>query len=156
MIKYIILISCFLSCTSSKRLIHDYDIIRFKERVPAGNKSVLQDYLLDVPKGGTIKKINSGDNYKEYRIEYPDSSIIYIMNDKWSGSRLNFSNRYEMNIKAINRKSDQDTLAIGGIQKDKRHWKEKFAGEIVVGYVNAIPNNVEKYEIALSSLRKTK
>lgn len=116
----------------------------------------MQDYLLDIPKGGILTKVNTGDYFREYRIKYPDSSIIYIMNDSRGGSRLNLINRFEKNIKAIIRRAESDTLDFGGIQKDGKHWKEKFVGEIVVGYVNAMPDSIEKFEKALSSLRKVK
>ena len=102
MLKIFILTLSLLSCINTRKLIEGCDVVRFKEKAQEGNSSLL-DYLLDVPIGGYLKKIKTGGSFVEYRIEYKDSSIIYIMNDNWGGSRLNYENRYNSNIKAINK-----------------------------------------------------
>ena len=156
MIKYFIVTFYLLSCASSKKSIDGYDLVRFKEKIFSESKSVIQDYLLDVPKSGELKKINTGDSFIEYRVQYKDSSVIYILNDGLSGSRLNYENRYNNNIKAVNRKSNYDTLTFGGTQKNGNYWKESFLGEIVIGYANAKPTKKEEFEKSLLTLRKKK
>lgn len=151
MIKYLLLISCFFSCVSSRKLIDGYSVIRYKEHI--GVSSEIQDYLLDVPKGGRLIKQNSGDGYRQYVVQFSDSSIVYIMNDSWSGSRLNIQNRYNSNIMSINRKSNSDTLIFSGKQKNGNYWKEKILGKIVVGYVNVNPSEKQVYDTSIESIR---
>ena len=131
-----------------------FDIIKFKEKLYIGGKTISQAYLISVPKGGILRKVPTGDSFKEYRISFSDSSIVYITNDNWSGSRLNFENRYNNNIKTINKKSENDTLILVGVQGNGRLWKEKFVGDIVVGYFNVKPEEKEKFDQSLSTVRK--
>lgn len=156
MIKYIAIVFCFVSCISSKKLIDGYEVIRYKERSPYVPEYKLQEYLLDVPKGGKLTKANAGDYCREYRVSYSDSSVLYIINDRDAGSRLNYENRFKKNIKSIIRDPQSDSLVIAGVQEDGRYWKEKYVGEMVVGYVNAKAGQLPAYENSLLTLRKAK
>ena len=155
-----ILFTILFSCGSSKRLINeDYSRIRFNEKVASGSTSKTQDYIFEVPKGGKLSKGSydfTGDYHTEYRIMYPDSSILYIGNDNWSGSKLNVINRVEAGIRGINKRNENDSLYFEGVQKNGRYWKENFLGDIIVGYVNVKQEDKEKYDKSVQSIRPNK
>lgn len=154
---HFILALIIFSCSSNKKLVtDDYIMVQFKEKFHYGNKTVVQDYTLAVPKGGRLTKGRydfTGDHHTEYRILYPDSSIIYIGNNNWSGSKLNIINRVESGIRGINKKHVNDSLYFEGTQKSGKYWKENFLGDIVVGYVNVKPEAKENYDVSLRSVR---
>ena len=132
----------FLISCRSANMHDDYSLIRFKEKLINGKNEKLQDYIIEVPKGGRLIKADyefTGDFHMEYRIYYSDSSIFYIGNSNWTGSKLNIANRFNIGIEGINKKHENDSLYFSGIQKDGRYWKEEFLGDIIVGYINVNP-----------------
>lgn len=145
------------SCDFSKRITDsNYQVIRFRESIPVGEKLKLQDYLFDVLKGGILTKGKhdfTGSGYSEYRIVYTDSSALYIGNDIWHGSRLNLNNRIREGINGINRKNLSDSIYFEGIQADGKYWKEQILNDILVGYINVIPEKKREYDHALESVR---
>ena len=141
-------------CSGAKNIGGSLTSIRFKENGFLGNEVVKQDYIIDVPKGGKLHKRKNGDSFQEYIIVYNDSSIVYIMNDAWGGSRLNYQNRYKSGILSINKAGDSDTVTIGGMQENGKYWKEYFAGNIEVGYVNADDNRKNQFENSILSLKR--
>ena len=145
------------SCSTSNKIINaEYQIVRFKEKIPNKGELKVQDYLFDVLRGGKLIKGKhdfTGSNYAEYRIIYPDSSILYIGNDTWHGSRLNLNNRVGKGINGINRKNLTDSLYFEGVQLDGRYWKENILNDIFVGYVNVKPDEKRKYDEAIKSVR---
>lgn len=154
------LVLLMFSCTTSKKLVGDgLETIRFKEKTSYGSKLIEQDYILKVPLHGVLRKEQGypgDDYYVEYRITYSDSSVLYIGNNTWSGSRLNYKNHYDEGINAIRRERRDDSLYFGGLQKDGRYWKENFLGSIVVGYVNVKEEEKEKYDKSVQSVRINK
>lgn len=155
MIRLLIIIFFINSCASNKSSLEGFTIVRFKEKIPVGDKLNEQHYLMDVPKGGLLKKFQSGHIATEYQITYPDSSIIYITNEEWSGSRINWLNRDR--AKLLNApKSLGDTLQLYGIQDIGLNWRDNFMGEIVVGYANVPASRLHLFEQALMTLRKYK
>ncbi|MBS1733766.1 MAG: hypothetical protein JST02_10770, partial [Bacteroidetes bacterium] len=102
------------SCRTNRGLVNDdYFLLRFRENFFYANHNIVQDYSMRIPKGGNLTKGNydlTGDYHIEYRIAYLDSSILYIGNSNWSGSKLNTVNRVEAGIIGINKKNENDTL----------------------------------------------
>jgi hypothetical protein len=149
-----------VSCNSSKKLINsEYLVIRFNEKLPDRNKTIVQDYHLEVPVGGKLikgKNDFTGDYHSEYRIIYADSSILYIGNDNWHGSRLNIVNRANKGIRGINKQYVTDSLYFEGVQFDGKYWKENILNDIVVGYVNVKPDEKSKYDKATHSVKPYK
>lgn len=144
------------SCSGNRSVsVDSYETIRYKESKIDGNKSIRLDYLFNIPKGGSIYKEYAppGDRYYvEYRVSYADSAIIYISNNNWNGSRINYKNRYDIGTKDIVRK-ENDTLYLGGVQKNGKYWKENISNEITVGYFGVSKAGKEKFDKALNSVR---
>ena len=121
-------------------------------------EEVKKSFFMDVPKGGKLdnREVLTGDYHSEYRMVYEDSSILYITNDEWRGSALNFQNLADVGINGYNKEHLLDTLNNQGKQKDGNYWREVVLGEIVVGYVNVPPDKQELFNKALSSIRRKK
>lgn len=144
-----------ISCASHKSLIEGFTLVRYKESIPAGDTINQQHYIIDVPKGGSLEKYRDSHISTEYRITYPDSSVIYITNENVGGSRINWTNRER--AKTLNPpKSIGDTLYLFGTQDNGLHWRDNFMGEMVAGYANVKPAKLYLYERALKSLRRYK
>lgn len=112
-------------------------------------------YHIKVPLGGDLNRdVITGDFHTEYRIIYPDSSIIYITNDEGRGSPLNFENLYNIGIQDYHKQHLLDTLNYEGQQDDGRFWKVNVVGEIVVGYLNVIEEKKQQFDESLFSLRE--
>jgi len=111
-------------------------------------------YLMDVPKEGYKDKlIVSGSHETEHRVVYQDSSIIYLTNDE-AGSALNYDNIQKISDKQQTGKLFVDTLSLEGQTKEGLYWKEVKLDEISIGYVNVPPDKKERYEQALSTIRR--
>jgi hypothetical protein len=139
---------------TNKNASNKVDVIKFKEKRFTEGSSYSQNYLLTVPDGGKLVKLNTGHIYKEYQLIFPDSSVIYITNNIESGSRLNYKNRYKDNAIIIRRSNENDSLLLGGMQTNGRFWKEYFIKDMVVGYCNVNADNKIIYDETLSTLRK--
>lgn len=157
--KYLVVIASILfysSCSSSRAIIEKtYETIHYKEKKIVGGVFVRLNYLFDIPKGSRIHKEYSvpGDDYAvEYRLTYPDSTTLYISSSTLNGSRLNYENRFNAGIKRLAR-SQNDTLHLGGIQKNGKYWRENVSDEIIAGYINVDKQSREKFDKALASVR---
>ena len=131
--------------------------IEYKGIFPEESKNPNRSYLLDVPKGGKLLKGDAritGDYHTEYRITYPDSSVLYITNNEWGGSRLNSNNLYAIGITGYSKKHLLDTLNNEGKQPDQKYWRECIMGDIVIGYVNVPFSKKGEYDKVLSTLRR--
>jgi hypothetical protein len=152
----IIILSGFACATNRKVSGTMKDVVWFKAKLPYGTRTITQYYKLTVPRGGKLKKGSydfTGDYHLEYRIVYPDSSILYIGNDNWRGSKLNVVNRVSIGVRAISRKNEHDSLFFDGIQSNGRCWRENILGDIIVGYVNVHADDKAKYEQSVQSVR---
>ena len=111
-------------------------------------------YLMDVPKEGFENElIISGSHETEHRVVYKDSSTIYLTNDE-VGSVLNYDNIKKISDKQQTGKLFVDTLSLEGQTEEGLYWKEIKLDEISVGYVNVPPDKKERYEQALSTIRR--
>ena len=142
-----------LSACSNK----EFKLIRFNGTKEQGSKSVPLKLEIEVPKGGKLRKGTydfTGDYHAEYRIVYPDSSILYIGNSNETGSRLNMANRVSKGINALYKKHPLDSLYLDGKQGNGMHWKENVLGDFIVGYVNVPSEKKKEFDKALLSVRK--
>jgi hypothetical protein len=155
MTRYFLFLYLFLGCTANKKVASDFDRVNYNGYFIVNGKTVEKSFQLKIPNGGVLQKLRDMDGYDEYRINYSDSSVIYITNNSWSGSRLNYKNRFDAGIKTISR-SENDTLRINGVQQNGRLWEERFVGQVVVGYVNLKPKNKTVFDEALSTLQERK
>lgn len=112
--------------------------------------SIPENYLID--DSSTL----TGDNSKEIRYIYPDSSIIYITNEERKGSSLNTLNKMKEAIDSYIESYKSDTLYYKGIQEDGRFWAENFLGEIIIGYVNCPQDRKELFDKSLKTIRRKK
>jgi hypothetical protein len=110
-------------------------------------------YYLFIPDNGNILAQRFQDINEMWAI-YPDSSIIYLADDEWRGSSLNFSNLASQGVHSLNRRIVFDTLCHEGVQSNGRYWKQIILGQVALGYTNATPERKEAYDAALSSFRK--
>lgn len=124
------------------------EVVKFKT-YEGGNKV---RYLLYVPEGYELSKAKD-PHYQEHRAKYPDNSIIYITNDEKSGGSINTAKVDEFGDAIFLRILDNDTLDIEGF-KNGTHWRERKMNQIVVGYINVLPNKKKAYDKAISTLRR--
>lgn len=97
----------------------------------------LEKLRLTLPDGFELITLEPEEGFCEYQLLYPDQSIYYVSTNIYSGSRINYKNRYEAGIStySVNR-SINDTLNVRGVQQDGRYWHESIRGSYVVGYAN--------------------
>jgi hypothetical protein len=144
------IVSCRNNMQGSKKLI-------FKDKFTYYDKEIAQRYVVDIPVGGIIKKSRydfTGEGRLEYRVIYPDSSVFFINNNFEKISRLNIMNMHEIGINALRKKQLLDTLQYKGVQKNGRLWKEKYLGDVVIGYSNVRVEDSLKMERICFSLKK--
>ncbi|WP_143255069.1 hypothetical protein [Alkalitalea saponilacus] len=114
-----------------------------------------QHYFLDVSKGFICYKIIDDEHYIEYRLAYNDSSIIYITNDDKSGGAINIFKEKKYGKDVSLKILLNETLDLNG-EYMGRYWREKKESNVVVGYINVLPQDIEKFNIILSTLRMTR
>ena len=142
-----VLFSCNSTRTVTYKAISVYDSVAHYKK-----------FYIDVPKNGKLKKEKdyTGDFHTEYRIIYPDSSVVYITNDTWNGSRLNYENLMQIGVDSYSKEHLYDTLKYEGVQNDGLYWKDYVLGEIVVGYVNCPKRKKNEYDNVINTLRSEK
>jgi len=141
----------------SNKINREFKLIKFNGTIEQGSKSAPLKLAIEVPKGGELRKGTydfTGDYHVEYRIVYPDSSILYIGNSNLTGSRLNMVNRVSSGINALYKEHPLDSLYFDGKQSNDRVWKENILGDFIVGYVNVPPDKKSEYDKALATIRK--
>ncbi len=141
----------------SNKINQEFKLIKFNETIEQGSKSVPLKLAIEVPKGGKLKKGTydfTGDYHVEYRVTYPDSSILYIGNSNLTGSRLNMVNRVASGINAIYKDHALDSLSFDGKQSNGRVWKENILGDFIVGYVSVPSEKKKEFDKALLTVRK--
>jgi len=112
-------------------------------------------YLLNVPSGYELREVTDYHGLKEYRLVYPDSSIIYITDDDKSGGAVNTIKAEKYGDGIYLKILSADTLDIDGM-KNERYWREQKKGKVVIGYINVPPDKKERYDQALATIRKKK
>ncbi len=157
----IILFAISLSFSCSMKVANEalkHDQKRFKFSLKTIDSDYKEDKVFAVllPKAGKKKKYypHFGEIYTEYRIYYGDSSVFYISNDIWKGSRLNSENLYKAGIRGHTKKRLFDTVSYYGLQGNGRYWEEAMLGEVVLGYSNVPISRKEEFDKAVSSVRK--
>ena len=151
-IHYLVLAICFISaCNSQSRLIKYRGHFAEEGSVKLSKKV----YYLEIPKGGKVDKrpTLTGDYHNELRISFPDSSIIYITNNVWLGSSLNYANRMSDGDSGYTKEHLNDSIWSDGTQIDGKYWCEHVLGNIVVGYINVRAEKKERYDNYLKTIR---
>lgn len=110
-------------------------------------------YLLDIPGNYNVSEVVDDHGFREHRIVYPDSSIIYITNDTRSGGATNTVKAKKYGNGIYLKILSSDTLNISG-KEDDEYWREQKIDDIVVGYMNVPLNKKDEYDMALSTLRR--
>ncbi|WP_062061809.1 hypothetical protein [Aquimarina longa] len=107
-----------------------------------------------IPKGFKKEIIEVGHNI-EYHFLYPDSSLIYITDEKGTPT-VNYKNIDSDSIaiqKSFLASMENDTLTLQGKDKHGRYWKNKKLKEVSVGYFNVPENKKTDFEQAISSIK---
>lgn len=152
-IRYLTMAILLGACASSLARQEKFTIVRMRSVEYEGDTQKEVTYLMDVPKGAKFTEVNLSHG-KEKRIEYRDGSILYISDDEWRGSGLNFSNRVSIGHYSYHKEILYDTLNNAGQQSDGNHWREYVVGQVVVGYVNIPKDRKELFDQALATIRK--
>lgn len=154
-------ILCYLLILSlsacSNKINGEFTLIKYNGTIEQGSKPVPLKLAIEVPKGGKLRKGTydfTGDYHLEYRIVYPDSSILYIGNSNETGSRLNMVNRVSKGINALYKDHPLDSLYFEGKQSDGMYWKENVLGNFILGYVNVPSEKRKEFDKALNSVRR--
>lgn len=141
----------FCSCSPTKYNGHTSRKIEYIIYVDEIHRKI--KYHFNVPDGYQIKNV-TGTHESEMRIEYPDSSVIYITDDIKSGSALNYDNVSASPGHAFSDMLLKDSLVISGIQPNKRIWKQCKLKNIVIGYFNVLPLKKAEYEQVLRTINR--
>src|SRR5260221_7582170 len=154
---YLLTMSVFVAC--SDKINREFKLIKFNETIEQGSKSIPLNLTIEVPKGGKLRKGTydfTGDYHVEYRITYPDSSILYIGNSNETGSRLNIVNRVSVGINALYKDHPLDSLYFDGMLNNGMCWKENILGDFILGYVNVPYDKKKEFDKALLTVRRKK
>ena len=95
-----------------------------------------------------------GDNEKEYRYWYPDSSVIYIttFENTLNYEAIRQQNTYYKRFDAI---YTNDTLTLEGRKPNNTFWKDKLlATGVTIGYSAVPKRRLGEFEKALSSTKR--
>ena len=140
---------------SSRQYLADSEVLKFKGTFfKEDNQEYIGVYYLNIPKGGVLdKKIHTGDYHSEFRVNYPDSSIIYITNNEVRGSVLNFENRVRQGFDVYRKEHLLDTISVSAQLLNGDYWRETILGQVVVGYINVPSNKTERYDKSISTIR---
>jgi hypothetical protein len=110
-----------------------------------------KSYSLSLPKGYNLKRLKDDEGYREHQAIYPDSSIVYITDDKKSGG-VNKSKEEKYGADVYIKILANENLVLEGVGSDGRYWKEQKQGNIVIGYFNVPPDKKWQYDEILSTL----
>lgn len=106
---------------------------------------------LTVPSGYQLSKIEE-HGFCEYRLVYADESILYVSTNTYSGSKLNYKNRLDKEIRTYStNRSENDTIRNSGVEANQNYWLEWINGNYVVGYIHA--QDTLKFDRALGSAK---
>src|SRR5690606_7507434 len=111
-------------------------------------------YILMIPKGFSVENEDFNPEYKEVVYIYKNGTKVYITDNTMGGSALNGDNKLNGRISAIKRQSLQDSVYMGGQQKNGLYWKEYILNDVVIGYVNVPESRKFEFDQALLTLRQ--
>ncbi len=131
------LLICVCGCVAQNSLtdrFEDNQLIALDFRNCAPDNGI-QKLELVVPPGYDLKKVEE-HGFCEYRFIYQDQSILYVTSNTFDGSKLNYENRLDSDIRTYSTmRSENDTIqnsgAINGLS-----WLEWINGSYVIGYTN--------------------
>jgi hypothetical protein len=147
---YFIFMFIIFSCTSTK------DLVNIKYSVYSNLTKKNYTYKVNVKKGFKIKEIHGGNEWIQKEYIYADNSIFYI-SDENGNTSLNYNNIRNDKIesdKSIMAFSLNDTITLQGIDKKGNYWKNKFDGEVNIGYLNIPKEKKEEFDKIISSVIK--
>ena len=147
---YLIFIFVIFSCSSTKDLIG----VKYAKYSNTTKKNYI--YKIYIKKGFTVKEIHGGNEWKQKEYKYPDSSTFYI-SDEDGNTSLNYDNIRDNKIqsdKSFMAFANKDTITLQGVDKKGNYWKNRFDGEVNIGYLNITKERKEEYEKMLSSVLK--
>lgn len=113
-------------------------------------------YSFYLPKGFKKDDNDFNSEYNEVVFKYPNDVIFYITDNAIGGSSLNGNNKLNEGITSIIREKENDSLYLKGKQKDGKFWKENILNDIVIGYLNVSKEDKEKFDKAISTLKRDK
>lgn len=133
----IIVIFIFLNVSCKSFEIQDYksfSVLKYIAAIAKFDYAEEKVFLIEIPKNGKLNKKISENHVTdvEYRITYPDSSILYITNSYFYDGELNLKNRIHSGIKNYHRENPFDTLSVQDVQENGLLWKEHILGDIAV------------------------
>jgi len=127
--------------------------VNFKSLEYVDGNPLEVSYHMEIPRG--YKTVDASTNHsREKRFLYEDGSVIYMTDDEWRGSGLNFENLASIGISSYHKNNVFDTLNNEGQQKNGSYWREYVAGQVVVGYTNLSSDKKKIYDQALATLRR--
>lgn len=136
--KIIVLTLLLASCSSGK-ITYNIDGFKVKGEIPMKFE----------------KYIMSSIHETEYHFKYPDSSIIYITNERGTPS-INYHNIDSDSIaiqKSFLSNMEGDTLTLKGIDDNNLHWKNVKLKKGSVGYLNVPKSRKAEFDKALEKLQ---
>lgn len=135
----IIILTMLLSSCSSGRISYNIDGFRVKGAIPKKFE----------------KNILTSIHETEYHFKYPDSSIIYITNERGTPS-INYHNIDSDSIaiqKSFLSNMEGDTLTLKGVDDNGLHWKNIKIKKGSVGYLNVPKSRKAEFDKAIEKLQ---
>lgn len=145
-ILFLIILS--FSCSSNKEFIN----VKYRGNFRFfANKNYTYKYALN--KGFTVRE-TQGDEWRQIEYIYPDNAIFYISNED-DNTSLNYENireTKELSDKSIIAFFARDTITLYGVHKNGKFWKNKYDGEVNIGYLNASDSRKKEFEKVISTI----
>lgn len=145
---YLLLIIMIFSCASKK----DVTIIKYSGY--SNSKKQNYTYKINIKKGFKVKEIHGGNEWIQKEYMYADNSTFYI-SDEDGNTSLNYNNirsdKFQSD-KSIMAFSSKDTITLQGIDKNGNYWKNKYDGEVNIGYLNIPKEKKEEFDKIISSI----
>lgn len=122
----------FFSCSTHNK----FKIVKYK--VYSSTQKQMKIYKATLKLGYQVKNLSGGTEFTECKYVYLHSSTFYISNEDGNTSvnYYNIRNDSLQSQKSIFAFVLEDTITLYGNDSSGRYWKNKFDGEVNVGYLN--------------------
>ncbi len=139
----------FFSCSTHNK----FRIVKFK--VYSNTQKQTKIYKATIKLGYKVKNLSGGIEWTEYQYVYLDNSIFYISDEDGNTSvnYYNIRNDSLQSQKSIFAFPLQDTVTLYGKDLSGKFWKNKYDGEVNVGYLNVPLERKKEFDNIIKTMK---